>query len=91
MSDLSKERLFPVVRIKGFFKEMIFELDLKEWMGRISGGWDDRGGFPAEQRLGSNKTQGEFRAQQVAESKLRSGTGRQVYSVFRRVLEPQEM
>ena len=34
MNDLRKERLLPVVRIKeGCSKEVIFELDLKEWVG----------------------------------------------------------
>ena len=36
-------------------------------MGRLSGGRDGRGGLLAEPRLGSSKTQGEFRAQQVAQ------------------------
>lgn len=33
MSNLSKERLMAVVGIRSFFKEMIFESALKEWVG----------------------------------------------------------
>lgn len=38
LSDLSKERLLPVVGIRGFSKEVIFELDLKKWVGSQEAG-----------------------------------------------------
>lgn len=78
---------------EGFFKEVIFELNLKEWVGFQEAGMTGDFRQSKDLEAGSHRENlGHSRQHsERAESMLRSGTGRQVYKVLRRAQEPREM
>lgn len=77
MSDLSKERLLPVMAIRESVKAVMFELDIQECMGYQQA--SVTGGSPTEQNLEAAGHRGNVghskQHSESAESRLKGRTG----------------